>query len=809
MNASMRGVTASACLSDDELAALATAVIADDPRLPHVESCDTCRAIWLHARDIDTATWNVGRYEVRGTLGAGGLGVVLLGWDPVLQREVAIKFPANRGTLLLREAQALAAIRHRNVVAVHDFGEVDGDVYFTMERVEGVPFDTWWLGAATPERLRAVVDIAAGLAAIHAAGLVHCDIKPGNIVVTQGGEVVIVDLGLATSHGDATAFAGGTPGFRAPELERGGAASVATDEYAFWCVVRACFATAKLSAGQRKRLDAMIARGTSAAPGERFGALSACGAALRTLAAPPRRRALLASGALAAVAGIATTAFALTRGASTCDDALPAWSADIERGLANQLQARPAVLARVRGFVEHERAVSHELLAGACKAPQSPTALRTKGCVLASWRWIDGNVRKIAAGRDVASALDELPVGVPMDHCAPGSVSATPPAVDADATPASRTLHVAIAATEGLPPDEAIRQLAALGPAVDAAGNRGLGAAWHLELADAQRRAGKERDAIASAEAAIDLATRNGDDLVLARARLHAYLLRDVPDRKSTVRDAEVEAIVARVGSPGLLATFHNAAGQRALSHGDIPRARSLLEQAATAQAALELAPSSQRGSAEQNLGVALQFGGDLDGAQAHFERAVEVFTARYGAGHEITAGARLNAAHNQLYRGKIPDAVAALDALAAELVAAKRDHTALGAQVAAARCQGGQASGHDALARCTEALALGRAVFGKGNVEIVPSLLAVAQLTMATSVRGALPYLEEAIAIAGNQAGNPTDLPYARGLYALALDVVGRKAEGRAIAKLAIGDLERLGQRELAAAVRQKFPAL
>jgi predicted Ser/Thr protein kinase/tetratricopeptide (TPR) repeat protein len=793
----MRDVTVSACLSDDELAVLATSIAADDPRLPHVESCDACRTIWLHARDIDAPAWTVGRYEVRGTLGAGGLGVVLLGWDPVLAREVAIKFPAERGGLLLREAQALAAIRHRNVVAVHDFGEVDGEVYFTMERVEGVPFDTWWLGASTAERLRAVLEVAAGLDAIHAAGLVHCDIKPGNIVVARDGHAVIVDLGLATAHGEASA--GGTPGYRAPELDQGAVPSVATDEYAFWCVVRQCFAGVKL-----RDLDAMIARGTSVDPAQRFGSLAACSAELRRLTRSSKRWVLAA--ALAGGAAIATTAFVLTRNdAPACDASVPSWPAEIERGLAAKLP--PDVLARVRAFVDRERATAHDLLAKSCAAPQSPAALRTKWCVLSSWRWIDGYVRTIAAGRDVAGALDELPLGVPTARCAPGGVTASPPAVDADATPASRKLHHELAAIDGLPPADALARLATLGSEITALGNPGLTAAWHLELADAQRRAGKDRDAIASTEAAIDVATRNGDDLVLARARLTLYVLRDVPDRDTTVRDAEVEAIVVRVGSPGLLATFENAAGQRAMALGDVERARELLERAAKAHAELELAPSSQRGSAEQNLGVAMQFTKDPDGAQAHFDRAVEIFLARYGAASEITLGARLAAAHNQLYRGNAQAAVTALDALAAALSATKRGHAAIGAEVARARCQAAQATGTDALARCREALAINTSVFGEDHVETLPSLLAVAQLTMATNVREAVPLLEEAIAIADKHAGNPTDLPYARGLYALALKVTGRKDAGLAVARQAIGDLDRLGQRELAATLRQHFP--
>jgi hypothetical protein len=335
-----------------------------------------------------------------------------------------------------------------------------------------------------------------------------------------------------------------------------------------------------------------------------------------------------------------------------------------------------------------------------------------------------------------------------------------------------------------------------------------------MDLTIVNQRLGKQRDALQNALAAVDVATRNGDDLVLARARATVYVLRDVPDRAATTSDAEVEAIIARAGSPGLIALFHNAAGQRALAQGDVERARTLLEKSIATFESIELAPMMMRGSSEQNLGVALQFSRKREDAQLHFERAVEVFTERSGAAHEETAVARLSAAHNLVYLGRVDDAARALDALAGELAASQRARTALGARVAMARCQVEQAleargTRREALARCTDALATSRVVYGADHVENVPPLLAVAQLTMASSVRDALPLLEEAVALSEKYAGNPTGLPYARGLYALALKVVGRAADGEVIARKAITDLDRLGQRELAATLRTQFPAL
>lgn len=776
------------CLSDEELA---TPVTTGDGRLAHLESCDACREIWLNARDAhDGESWTVGRYQVRGALGAGGLGVVLLGWDPVLRREVAIKFPAARGGVLLREAQALAQIRHPNVVAVHDFGEVDGDVYFAMERVAGSPFDAWCLTASVAARLRALIDVADGLAAIHAAGLVHCDVKPDNIVVA-GDKAVIVDLGLAIPSGEGAA-SGGTPGYIAPELEHGGTPNAASDEYAFWQVAR------RALAGDR-RIDALVMRGTDPDPSRRFGSLATCASELRSLLGTRRTRWMVATLAVASAAAIGIAVLASSRDSSKCRADLEPPSAATREKLARVLADRPEVLAKLMTFVEHERVAGNRVLAGACES-EDAAALRSRWCARAGWRWISQHLGSIAVGRDVGTYLDDLPMGIPAEHCTPGRVTASPPAVESNATPATRKLLAAMQSYEALPYAERLERLRALD--VPAANNPGLTAAWHMEITTVNQRLGKQRDALQSALAAVDVATRNGDDLVLARARLTVYVLRDVPDRAATTSEAEVEAIIARAGSPGLVAMFQNAAGQRALAQGDVARAQTLLKTSIATLESIELAPMMLRGSSEQNLGVALQFARKMDEAQVHLERAASIFTARFGPSHDDTLGARLAAASNAMWLGNVDHAARELD----ELAASQRAPTALGARIAMARCQIAQVQQKDPLARCQDALATCRAVFGSSDVELVPPLMAVAQLTMATSVKDAVPLLEEAIALAEKSAGNPTDLPYARGLYALALKVTGRATEGAAIAKLALPELERLGQKELVATLRQHF---
>ena len=148
----------------------------------------------------------VGRYEIKGDLGFGGMGVVLDAHDPDLNRRVAIKMllAGKRGgeaaqQRLLREAQALARLSHPNVVAVDDVGTTDAGIYVAMEYVSGPTLRQWCERARrTPADIFEVFRQAGrGLAAAHAAGLVHRDFKPSNIIIGDDGRVRVLDFGLA------------------------------------------------------------------------------------------------------------------------------------------------------------------------------------------------------------------------------------------------------------------------------------------------------------------------------------------------------------------------------------------------------------------------------------------------------------------------------------------------------------------------------------------------------------------------------------------------------------------------------------
>jgi serine/threonine-protein kinase len=177
-----------------------------------------------------------GGYEISGLIGYGGMGVVLKGLDVALNRYVAIKVlaphlatSAAARLRFAREAQAAAAVVHENVVAIHAVSEANGLPYLVMPYIRGKSLqkrvDTYGPLTAT-EVLRIGRQVAAGLAAAHAQGLVHRDIKPANILLEDGVErLKITDFGLARAADDASltrsGVIAGTPQFMSPEQARG------------------------------------------------------------------------------------------------------------------------------------------------------------------------------------------------------------------------------------------------------------------------------------------------------------------------------------------------------------------------------------------------------------------------------------------------------------------------------------------------------------------------------------------------------------------------------------------------------------
>jgi serine/threonine-protein kinase len=193
-----------------------------------------------------------GRYQVLRRLGAGGMADVYLARDLNLQREVAVKVlrqdfteePSFRVNFL-QEARAAANLSHPNIVTIFDFGHEPGQYYIIMEYMEGTDLKTLMRRRGlipVQEASELMIQICDGVGYAHRAGLVHCDLKPQNILISPYGKAKITDFGisraLATIHPDERQdTVWGSPQYFSPEQARGAAPSPASDVYSLGVVL--------------------------------------------------------------------------------------------------------------------------------------------------------------------------------------------------------------------------------------------------------------------------------------------------------------------------------------------------------------------------------------------------------------------------------------------------------------------------------------------------------------------------------------------------------------------------------------------
>ncbi len=192
----------------------------------------------------------LGKYEVRRLLGKGSMGMVFLGYDPGLERHVAIKImgsasvsDARMRERFEREAKAVARLKHPNIVTVHDLGYAqDGLPFIAMEFLEGSDLDE--LIEAGPEalsrRLDIMVQVCRGIDHAHQNGVIHRDIKPANIFVTTTGTAKVMDFGVARWTPYSQTQSGlvvGTAGYIAPEQLRGERADARADVFSLGVVL--------------------------------------------------------------------------------------------------------------------------------------------------------------------------------------------------------------------------------------------------------------------------------------------------------------------------------------------------------------------------------------------------------------------------------------------------------------------------------------------------------------------------------------------------------------------------------------------
>ena len=301
---------------------------------------------------------HVGRYVIERELGAGGMGVVYAALDPDLERRVALKvlrdgIPREAEQRLLREARAMARLTHPNVVTVYEVGSFRGRDFIAMELIDGEPLVDWLRAEprSEAETIAAMVAAGRGLAAAHAAGIVHRDFKPHNVLRSAKGRIAVTDFGLAREAHDPLAITVptvkgnasrntpsklsgltetgdllGTPAYMAPEQWTGGRITPATDQFAYCVALWEALAGARPFSGATpealyeaitrgpasldatkipRRLRPVLLRGLDTDPAKRWPSMNAL------LARLERRRRGLAVAVVAIAAAGMTTAILL------------------------------------------------------------------------------------------------------------------------------------------------------------------------------------------------------------------------------------------------------------------------------------------------------------------------------------------------------------------------------------------------------------------------------------------------------------------------------------------------------------------
>jgi len=545
---------------DAVLAELAQGALTGQPQdevEAHVEQCASCRSLVAHLLDALQPDEQagprkglvVGRYVVLEPVGAGALGEVFAAYDTTLERTVALKwlYPSVRSEertqqreRLLSEARALARVQHPNVVAVHDVEARGAHDVIVMELVRGqslrtAPRQSWRSTVA------AFADAGRGLAAAHAAGVIHRDFKPDNVLVDAAGRVRVADFGLARAGpgvpeapADGTkSTLSGTPAYLAPERWSGAQADALTDQFSFCASLYECLAgrlpfsghdvEARLEAMRRgaapipgvpDALDAAVRRGLAYDRRARWPTMEALVRALDAATIPGSgRRWIAATAGVALVASLVPLGLwqSKTRCAGAGDAVKRTWNpkraAAVRQAFARSSQPSAAALAdRVVSGLDRVAGELEGLRVTACEATafggESDVLLALRNACLSQRA---GDLDALAALLETADsklvergvlAVESLPAGA--DCMNPSRSSAEPmPAAEARARVeaiAPKVSQVRALRLAGKPKDS-LALADTLLPEVRAAGWRPLVAEVLTESANGLERAGRIDDA--------------------------------------------------------------------------------------------------------------------------------------------------------------------------------------------------------------------------------------------------------------------------------------------------------------------------
>ncbi|MCH9680679.1 MAG: serine/threonine-protein kinase, partial [Deltaproteobacteria bacterium] len=617
-----------------------------DPQLhTHLRQCSECAAIVLQseaspsipaAPDMPRPGQTLGRYRIGEPLGRGAMGRVWSAFDPVLGRTIALKVvtaevAARTGADDIHEARALARVRHPHVAAVHDAGRHHAWVYIAMEAIEGQHLDDWSAGRRWSEILDRVIEAGRGLAAIHRAGLVHCDIKPANVLVDAEGRAQIVDLGLALPIEASNGRPGvaGTVAYMAPEQREGRGTDARSDQFSL-CLMAAQMLGLRpvldrwvpVQTAAPRRLSAVLTRGLSPDPTTRWPNLDALVRALQR--SRRRHRAWLlppiaTTGALAVA--LASTPDRCERGRTTLATVHERWPA----AATEDTRARD-------GF---EQAWAQRWDRACTARPIVPPATqRTIACLEEA---LEQTQRLTLAHADPSRWREGLPNPSWCDQSRPGPQPAIRDPQRAVASAQIR-VHLGAAITQ-----EKEGDYEGAGREVDRA--VALAQRWSLPWLRAQ--ALYRRASVMARNGRVGEAERVAiEAAVLARAASHyhiaarASLLRMFLLARRAPNDPEADIWLAFTGAdvletrdPGVKAEFHSVHGTLLVGRGDYHGAVSAFERAVDVSRDREHSPA-RLATALANLAEAHKLSGSFAAAIEAIERAIEVRRELEGERH-------------------------------------------------------------------------------------------------------------------------------------------------------------------------------
>ncbi len=666
----------------------------------------------LASERLEPGTELDGTFTITEFVGRGGMGVVYRAWHEALEREVAIKLCRRRASprdtrRLLVEARAIAALAHPNVVVVHHVGQHAGQVFLVMEYVDGGSLRQWL--SQGPRSWEEIVEkfVAAGrgLAAAHAAGLVHRDFKPDNVLLGRDGRARVADFGLVyassapeplddgTDRDDATrgsttrGHIAGTLRYMAPEQHVAGPVTPAADQFSFAVALFEALAGAHPYAGDSAHQTAAsivsgrrregvepdcprtIRRALQVAmapdPAQRYPTMDAL---LRGLAVPTRRAPLLAATA-AVVAGAAWVAASSSNPAPSCPGdrpQAPAWPADDDDRLRDNLAK--SGLTDHQGLARRIDEAAASWIARWTDAEQTVCssssdaawlALRRE-CLEAATIEFEALAQGLSGAEPsgLARALetfDHLPEPEQCTGPGGGLLSRPRPADPALA----RALASGRTAAELGDLDEA--EAIASRVLADADDDATIAEAYLLRLSALNHR-WQRADTTQTAERGLAAAIRAGADHVAAEiALINAAGATRAGDFEAARRwESQAEAWLARLGRPVRLTLWlDQRRGDRLARSGAFEEAVAVMRKAADAAAAID--PALASGMLE-NLAMTYAERGDGVRAQSLAREAIEMIETHLGPDHPYWAEASLVLAAALRARGASTEALGVME---------------------------------------------------------------------------------------------------------------------------------------------------